>query len=45
MRLIIELSNVACAIVNIHDVVLATEFLPELLAYAGEVVFDGPSKM
>jgi phosphonate transport system ATP-binding protein len=32
------------AIVNIHDVVLATEFLPRIVGLrAGSVVFDGPA--
>ncbi len=47
MRLIIELCRERglAAIVNIHDVVLATEFLPRIIGLrAGEVVFDGPSK-
>ena len=47
MRLIIELcrENGLAAIVNIHDVVLATEFLPRIVGLrAGSVVFDGPSK-
>mgnify|MGYP001165972079 CR=1 FL=1 len=47
MRLIIELcrENGLAAIVNIHDVVLATEFLPRIVGLrAGEVVFDGPAK-
>jgi phosphonate transport system ATP-binding protein len=31
------------AIVNIHDVVLATEFLPRIVGLrAGSVVYDGP---
>lgn len=45
MRLIMELcrENGLAAIVNIHDVVLATEFLPRIVGLrAGEVVFDGP---
>ena len=47
MRLIIELcrENGLAAIVNIHDVVLATEFLPRIVGLrAGEVVFDGPAR-
>ncbi|NLA51353.1 MAG: phosphonate ABC transporter ATP-binding protein [Alcaligenaceae bacterium] len=46
MRLIIELcrENNLAAIVNIHDVVLATEFLPRIVGLrSGEVVFDGPA--
>lgn len=46
MRLIIELcrENNLAAIVNIHDVVLATEFLPRIVGLrAGEIVFDGPA--
>lgn len=47
MRLILELCRERdlAAIVNIHDVVLATEFLPRIIGLrAGEIVFDGPSK-
>lgn len=47
MRLIIELCRERglAAIVNIHDVVLATEFLPRIVGLrAGSIVFDGPSK-
>lgn len=47
MRLIIELCRERglAAIINIHDVVLATEFLPRIVGLrAGSVVFDGPSK-
>ncbi len=46
MRLILELCQERglAAIVNIHDVVLATEFLPRIVGLrAGSVVFDGPS--
>jgi len=44
MRLILELCQERglAAIVNIHDVVLATEFLPRIVGLrAGSVVFDG----
>lgn len=44
MRLILELCKERglAAIVNIHDVVLATEFLPRIVGLrAGSVVFDG----
>ncbi|MEN9773922.1 MAG: phosphonates import ATP-binding protein PhnC [Pseudomonadota bacterium] len=44
MRLILELCRERglAAIVNIHDVVLATEFLPRIVGLrAGEVVYDG----
>lgn len=47
MRLILELCEERglAAIVNIHDVVLATEFLPRIVGlYAGSVVFDGSAK-
>lgn len=46
MRLILELcqERSLAAIVNIHDVVLATEFLPRIVGLqAGSVVYDGPS--
>ena len=46
MRLILELCQERglAAIVNIHDVVLATEFLPRIVGLrAGSVVFDGPA--
>lgn len=46
MRLILELCQERglAAIVNIHDVVLATEFLPRIVGLrAGEVVYDGPA--
>ena len=46
MRLILELCQERglAAIVNIHDVVLATEFLPRIVGLrAGSVVYDGPS--
>lgn len=46
MRLILDLCRERglAAIVNIHDVVLATEFLPRIVGLrAGEVVFDGPA--
>jgi phosphonate transport system ATP-binding protein len=44
MRLILELCQERglAAIINIHDVVLATEFLPRIVGLrAGSVVFDG----
>lgn len=44
MRLIVELcaERGLAAVVNIHDVVLATEFLPRIVGLrAGEVVYDG----
>lgn len=47
MRLIIELCRERglAAIINIHDVVLASEFLPRIVGLrAGSVVFDGPAK-
>ena len=47
MRLILELCEERglAAIVNIHDVVLATEFLPRIVGLrAGGVVFDGSAK-
>ena len=46
MRLILELCQERglTAIVNIHDVVLAIEFLPRIVGLrAGSVVFDGPA--
>jgi len=46
MRLILELCEERglAAIVNIHDVVLATEFLPRIVGLrAGSVVYDGPA--
>ncbi len=46
MRLILELCQERglAAIVNIHDVVLATEFLPRIVGLReGGVVFDGPA--
>ena len=46
MRLILELCQERglAAIVNIHDVVLATEFLPRIVGlHAGTVVYDGPA--
>ncbi|MCM0036462.1 MAG: phosphonate ABC transporter ATP-binding protein [Burkholderiaceae bacterium] len=46
MRLILELcqERSLAAIVNIHDVVLATEFLPRIVGLqAGSVVYDGPA--
>jgi len=46
MRLLLELcqEHGLAAIVNIHDVVLATEFLPRIVGLrAGQVVFDGPA--
>jgi len=46
MRLILELceERALAAIVNIHDVVLATEFLPRIVGLrAGSVVYDGPA--
>jgi phosphonate transport system ATP-binding protein len=47
MRLILSLCQERglAAIVNIHDVVLATEFLPRIVGIrAGAVVYDGPAK-
>ena len=47
MRLILSLCQERglAAIVNIHDVVLATEFLPRIVGLrAGEMVYDGPAK-
>ncbi|MDM7456810.1 MAG: phosphonate ABC transporter ATP-binding protein [Tepidimonas sp.] len=46
MRLIMDLCRERglAAIVNIHDVVLATEFLPRIVGLrAGQIVFDGPA--
>lgn len=46
MRLIVDLcaERGLAAIINIHDVVLATEFLPRIVGLrAGEVVYDGPA--
>lgn len=46
MRLILELCQERglAAIVNIHDVVLATEFLPRIVGLrAGSIVYDGPA--
>jgi phosphonate transport system ATP-binding protein len=46
MRLLLELCGERglAAVVNIHDVVLATEFLPRIVGLrAGEVVYDGPA--
>jgi len=46
MRLILELCHERglAAIVNIHDVVLATEFLPRIVGLrSGVVVYDGPA--
>lgn len=46
MRLILELcrEHKLSAIINIHDVVLATEFLPRIVGLrAGRVVYDGPA--
>ncbi|NLY27261.1 MAG: phosphonate ABC transporter ATP-binding protein [Alcaligenaceae bacterium] len=46
MRLILELchENGLSAIINIHDVVLATEYLPRIVGLrAGSVVYDGPA--
>ena len=47
MRLILELCSERglAAIVNIHDVVLATEYLPRIAGLrAGNLVYDGPAK-
>lgn len=47
MRLILELCQERglAAIVNIHDVVLATEFLPRIVGLrAGRIVYDGPAR-
>lgn len=46
VRLILELCKERglAAIVNIHDVVLAAEFLPRIIGLqAGQIVFDGPA--
>lgn len=46
MRLILDLCRERglAAIVNIHDVVLATEFLPRIVGLrAGRIVYDGPA--
>ena len=46
MRLILELcrEHRLAAIVNIHDVLLATEFLPRIVGLRqGSIVFDGPA--
>lgn len=46
MRLLLELcsENGLAAIVNIHDVVLATEFLPRIVGLRqGSLVYDGPA--
>ena len=46
MRLLLELCSERglAAVVNIHDVVLASEFLPRIVGLrAGEIVYDGPS--
>lgn len=46
MRLILELCHERglAAIVNIHDVVLATEFLPRIVGLrSGQIVYDGPA--
>ena len=46
MRLLLELcsENQLAAIVNIHDVVLATEFLPRIVGLRlGSLVYDGPA--
>lgn len=47
MRLIVDLckEQKLAAIINIHDVVLATDFLPRIVGLrAGEIVFDGPAQ-
>jgi len=47
MRLIIDLCRERglAAIINIHDVVLATEYLPRIVGLrAGEIVFDGQAQ-
>lgn len=47
MRLIMELcaERGLAAIINIHDVVLATQYLPRIVGLkAGEIVYDGPAK-
>ncbi len=46
MRLLLELcsEHQLAAIINIHDVVLATEFLPRIVGLrSGSVVYDGPA--
>ena len=46
MRLILELCQERglAAIINIHDVLLATEFLPRIVGLrAGQMVYDGPA--
>ena len=46
MRLLLELcsENQLAAIVNIHDVLLATEFLPRIVGLRqGSMVYDGPA--
>lgn len=46
MRLIMELcaERELAAIVNIHDVVLATQYLPRIVGLqAGQIVYDGPA--
>ena len=46
MRLLLELCTERglVAVVNIHDVVLASEFLPRIAGLrAGKIVYDGPS--
>ncbi|KKW68542.1 phosphonate ABC transporter ATP-binding protein [Lampropedia cohaerens] len=46
MRLIMELcaERGLAAIVNIHDVVLATQYLPRIVGLqAGQIVYDGPA--
>lgn len=46
MRLIMELCSERglAAIINIHDVVLATQYLPRIVGLkAGEIVYDGPA--
>ncbi|EJC61958.1 phosphonate ABC transporter ATP-binding protein [Alcaligenes faecalis subsp. faecalis NCIB 8687] len=46
MRLVLELcrEHGLSAIINIHDVVLATEYLPRIVGLrAGAVVYDGPA--
>jgi phosphonate transport system ATP-binding protein len=48
MRLILELcrEHKLAAIINIHDVVLATEFLPRIVGLRqGMVVYDGPASV
>lgn len=46
MRLLLELcrEHQLAAIINIHDVVLATEFLPRIIGLrSGQIVYDGPA--